>query len=477
MKKQAYFKFPFALQNLNLEATCENSRKAKENGKVLVIYGVGVHAIPLFFTLKEMCVEVDCFSDSDSSKHGTEFLNKAVLNPEELLADGEKFTVIIGADCFSAEIESFLIGKGFPQENIASVFNSTEEFILIPKEILPCENEAFAFETKPAETRVPPQAAFIMILYNIAPYYLRRAVESVLGQTCNSLTLIIFDNASTDGSAGIIREYAARDNRIKIVTFPENWVIKSDPSYLGECATKLKETIKASGARYVCQLDSDDYYAPEFLSEALEFENADMIAVRPIWYDEDSPQKIRYGNMSFDRRVFSGKNSIVDMRADYALSFSAYWAVLQKTEIFLNNCYGKSIIDTRDIIGSLSECERVAVINKPFYFHTEQRSNIPASLNWMLPLYETFAAIYESEKQFMSAFPSEKNTALIKQEFLNKVMRAVLPQLENANENQRDIVYQQARLALKSPLLDDLSNLAGYKNIMERLKRLGEQHV
>jgi glycosyltransferase involved in cell wall biosynthesis len=45
--------------------------------------------------------------------------------------------------------------------------------------------------------------------------YLREAVESALGQTHSELELIISDNASTDRTAEIAREYAARDQRVR----------------------------------------------------------------------------------------------------------------------------------------------------------------------------------------------------------------------------------------------------------------------
>ena len=44
---------------------------------------------------------------------------------------------------------------------------------------------------------------------------LRRALESLCAQTCEGLEIVISDNASTDATAEICREYAARDPRVK----------------------------------------------------------------------------------------------------------------------------------------------------------------------------------------------------------------------------------------------------------------------
>ncbi|MCB6179841.1 glycosyltransferase family 2 protein [Rhodobacter sp. Har01] len=52
--------------------------------------------------------------------------------------------------------------------------------------------------------------------------YLRDCLDSILAQTMGDFELVISDNASTDKTAEICREYAARDRRIRVVTHPEN---------------------------------------------------------------------------------------------------------------------------------------------------------------------------------------------------------------------------------------------------------------
>jgi len=54
-----------------------------------------------------------------------------------------------------------------------------------------------------------------MPVYN-GERYLKAALDSVLAQTFRDFELIISDNASTDATEEICREYAARDPRIRI---------------------------------------------------------------------------------------------------------------------------------------------------------------------------------------------------------------------------------------------------------------------
>ena len=55
-----------------------------------------------------------------------------------------------------------------------------------------------------------PEVSVIIPIYNTAAY-LRKALDSICGQTLKELEIILIDDGSTDGSRGIIEEYAERD--------------------------------------------------------------------------------------------------------------------------------------------------------------------------------------------------------------------------------------------------------------------------
>ena len=59
-----------------------------------------------------------------------------------------------------------------------------------------------------------PEVSVIIPIYNTAAY-LRKALDSICGQTLKELEIILIDDGSTDGSRGIIEEYAERDARIR----------------------------------------------------------------------------------------------------------------------------------------------------------------------------------------------------------------------------------------------------------------------
>ena len=94
----------------------------------------------------------------------------------------------------------------------------------------------------------------IMPLYNKAPY-VRKAVESVVGQTYDDWELVVVDDCSTDGSAAVVEQIV--DPRIRIVRLEEN----------GGVGAARNRGVAESTAPYICFLDADDWWEPTFLEK------------------------------------------------------------------------------------------------------------------------------------------------------------------------------------------------------------------
>ncbi len=86
-----------------------------------------------------------------------------------------------------------------------------------------------------------------------------RAIESVLDQTCGDFELLVSDNASTDGTEAICRDYAARDPRIHYTR---------QPVALG-ALENFRFVLEAAGAPSFMWLAADDYVRPRLVQQAL----------------------------------------------------------------------------------------------------------------------------------------------------------------------------------------------------------------
>jgi teichuronic acid biosynthesis glycosyltransferase TuaG len=86
---------------------------------------------------------------------------------------------------------------------------------------------------------------------------IREALESVFSQTYTSLEILVVDDASTDGTLDILKQYGERIRTIRM--WPNHGVARARNTAL-ECAN----------GRYIAFLDSDDVWAPNKLQLQLD---------------------------------------------------------------------------------------------------------------------------------------------------------------------------------------------------------------
>ena len=117
-----------------------------------------------------------------------------------------------------------------------------------------------------------PKVSVIVPVYNVEQY-LRRCLDSILGQTMSDWEAICVDDGSPDGSASILAEYAERDSRFRILT-KENGGLSS---------ARNAGTAWARG-KYVNYVDSDDFIHPQTFELAValaERDRSDIVSWVP----------------------------------------------------------------------------------------------------------------------------------------------------------------------------------------------------
>ena len=98
----------------------------------------------------------------------------------------------------------------------------------------------------------------IVPAYNIGPY-LSRSLDSLLQQTVSNLEIIVVDDGSSDNTAEVIREYAAKFDKIHPV-FKENG---------GVTSARLRGVQESTG-EWIAFMDGDDYVEPQMYARLLE---------------------------------------------------------------------------------------------------------------------------------------------------------------------------------------------------------------
>ncbi len=113
--------------------------------------------------------------------------------------------------------------------------------------------------------------------YN-ASQTIRRTIESILKQTFTNFEYYILDNASTDDTGEIIREYQKKDSRIRSIK-----VNKNDPPNGGAFFHTLTW---ASDADYIVWCDADDAYISDFLEKMVGFATENDLDIAACGYDK-----------------------------------------------------------------------------------------------------------------------------------------------------------------------------------------------
>jgi glycosyltransferase involved in cell wall biosynthesis len=99
----------------------------------------------------------------------------------------------------------------------------------------------------------------VMPVHNALPH-LDAAVRSILDQTHPHFEFVIFDDASTDGSAERLRDWAARDRRIRVLEGHEN---------LGPVGSSSL-VVEQARAPLIARMDADDICDPDRLRRQIE---------------------------------------------------------------------------------------------------------------------------------------------------------------------------------------------------------------
>src|SRR5580704_10986332 len=90
------------------------------------------------------------------------------------------------------------------------------------------------------------------------------AIESILRQSRADFEFLIIDDGSTDRSRDLIRSYAKKDSRIRIVFHAANQGL----------ARTLHEGLRLAAGKYVIRMDGDDESLPERIATQVDFLDA-----------------------------------------------------------------------------------------------------------------------------------------------------------------------------------------------------------
>lgn len=210
-----------------------------------------------------------------------------------------------------------------------------------------------------------PELSVILPVYN-AGKYLEKCLDSILGQSYKNLEIIAVNDGSTDVSEQLLKEYAAKDNRLRW------WTIQNrGPAYARNYALQM-----AVGT-YIVFCDSDDEVpvsAYQSLILCAEKTQADAVVGRYYDCTDSGDIKLRYR-----------------MKKKNATPFSIFYF----DQILCNRLYRRSIIenhtirfpdqplaeDTIFLTEYFVHCEKIEMISSVVYHYFYHNGNGANSLS------------------------------------------------------------------------------------------------
>tara|TARA_B100000446_G_scaffold188212_1_gene221154 strand:+ start:3628 stop:4407 length:780 start_codon:yes stop_codon:yes gene_type:complete len=134
--------------------------------------------------------------------------------------------------------------------------------------------------------------SIITPLYNCSNF-LHQTVQSVLEQTSCDWEMIMVDDFSTDNTLEVAQQYAAQDERIKLIQLTKN----------SGAAVARNTGIEAAQGRYIAFLDSDDKWLSKKLETQLYFMQENNYPFTFAAYDKVNESDEIFGHVGVPSKV------------------------------------------------------------------------------------------------------------------------------------------------------------------------------
>ena len=219
-----------------------------------------------------------------------------------------------------------------------------------------------------------PLVSIIVPVYNVEKY-LRQCLESLCNQSLREIEIIAVDDGSTDSSAAILDEFAARDARVYALHLPNR----------GAGAAR-NSGLEAAVGKYLYFSDPDDLVHPTYLKRLFsraEKTSADIVVSDYLTCDLDTGAlrrvSVNWGlcNLSRSEGVFSPKDlNWCDAEPFYQLSPIIWHKLFRRAFVVENNLRYQEIRRFNDMCfayEALCRAQRIALLSGIGYLYFSKR--------------------------------------------------------------------------------------------------------
>lgn len=246
-----------------------------------------------------------------------------------------------------------------------------------------------------------PILSAIMPIYKVEDY-LKRGIDSILGQNYESMELILVDDGSPDKCPEICDEYAKSNPQVKVVHKPN-----------GGLSSARNAGIKVASGEYIIFMDSDDQWIDgklKPLMEQLLANDMDMTFFGTLGLHSNGSIMQKKDGQFFcaNYRKIKVKDLYPIMISEGDLHEGASALALKKEFIIRNNLWFKDRIigeDTEWMFRALRCTDEVAISNIRLYLYTVGRPGSITKTGSTKSVIDTLSTI-QSSIDFYKQFPN-----------------------------------------------------------------------
>lgn len=234
-----------------------------------------------------------------------------------------------------------------------------------------------------------PKVSVLIPIYNVEKY-LRQCLDSVVNQTLKDIEIICINDGSTDNSLSIIKEFADRDKRIKIID-------KKNTGY----GHSMNCGLEIAQGEYIGIIESDDF-ADLNMFETLynQTDDTKIDIVKSNYWDQvgDYAKFMEVLNPLPYDQIFSPKNyaNVIFQRPIAVWSAIYRREFLVENNIFFQETPGASYQDVSFVFKSMCCAEKAIFIKNAFLHYRVDNPN--ASMKSKQKIYCIFDEFDEMER-------------------------------------------------------------------------------
>jgi glycosyltransferase involved in cell wall biosynthesis len=199
--------------------------------------------------------------------------------------------------------------------------------------------------------------------------YLAKCIESIRCQTYPNFELILVDDGSPDGSPQICDDYAAVDDRIRVIHKNNRGL-----------SSARNAGLDIAQGEFICFIDSDDYIKPEYLETLLTLQrknNADLV-ICEYDYVEKNGNVYEHHKIPWNKSITHKDFWLLFCESDYRVFSAVAWNKIYRAKIFKEVRYtlGKCMEDNFIIKAVIEQCDSIYVTNEVLYYYLQRPDSI-----------------------------------------------------------------------------------------------------